>query len=175
MGISKNGKNRLLYKALAFAGRAHDGQVRRDEKTPYVTHVFGVALTLIYVFGVKDPEMLTAAVLHDTLEDTDTSTKKLRKKFGAKITFWVELLSKDKRKPVKERERIYRAQLLKSPSKVKVIKLADIYDNLIHSKSIGAQSFNTFRKKAKTYVNVLAIDRSQQLLKPLAIVNQLIG
>ena len=61
-----------LLNAVAFAARAHRPQVRKDGQTPYVSHVFRVAMIVTQVFGVHEPKILTAAVLHDTIEDTTT-------------------------------------------------------------------------------------------------------
>src|SRR5205823_3522167 len=56
--------------AAAFAARSHQGQLRKDKQTPYVSHVFRVCLILRDLFGFDDPRMLCAALLHDTVEDT---------------------------------------------------------------------------------------------------------
>jgi len=63
---------RLVLDAVSFAGRAHQGQLRKDRQTPYACHPFRVALIVRHAFGVDDPEVLAAAVLHDTIEDTTT-------------------------------------------------------------------------------------------------------
>src|SRR5216683_2353929 len=95
---------RPLLEAIAFATRAHQGQLRKDGRTPYVSHVFRVCLILRQVFGIDDSQALTAAVLHDTVEDTTTDFDDLEEKFGADVARWVAALSKDKRLPEKERE-----------------------------------------------------------------------
>ena len=61
--------------ALAFATKKHDGQMRKDGVTPYIVHPIGVADMIAGVpFDEIDREIvLSSAVLHDTLEDTDTS------------------------------------------------------------------------------------------------------
>src|SRR5262245_42497729 len=71
-----------LLNAVAFAARAHRPQLRKDGQTPYVSHVFRVCLVVWHVFGVDDPRVLTAAVLHDTIEDTTTDYDDLREQFG---------------------------------------------------------------------------------------------
>ena len=57
----------------------------RTAQTPYVSHVFRVCLTTRHVFGVDDEATLTAAVLHDTIEDTTTDFDDIEKQFGAEI------------------------------------------------------------------------------------------
>src|SRR6266702_1696056 len=94
---SSQATNRLLLEAIAFAARAHQGQLRKDQRTPYVSHVFRVCLIVRQVFGVDDASVLTAAVLHDTIEDTTTDFDDLAERFGATVAGWVAILSKDKR------------------------------------------------------------------------------
>src|SRR5947199_323790 len=76
---------RSLLEAIAFAARAHQGQMRKDGKTPYASHVFRVCLILRQVFGIDDPTALTAAVLHDTVEDTTTDYDELKEEFGEEV------------------------------------------------------------------------------------------
>src|ERR1700730_1290393 len=73
---------RPLLEAIAFAARAHRNQLRKDGETPYVSHVFRVCLIVRDRFGVADPQVLTAAVLHDTVEDTTTDFDDLEEIFG---------------------------------------------------------------------------------------------
>ena len=56
---------RLVLEAASFAARAHHGQMRKDNATPYVSHVFRVCLVVRDVFGFHDAATLTAALLHD--------------------------------------------------------------------------------------------------------------
>src|SRR5437667_4119346 len=88
---------RPLLEAVSFAARAHQGQVRKDGKTPYASHVFRVCLVLRHVFGVDDPQTLTAAVLHDTIEDTTTDFDDLEERYGADVAQWGSVVSKAKR------------------------------------------------------------------------------
>ena len=123
-----------LLDAVAFAARAHHGQLRKDGVTPYHSHVFRVCLVARHVFGVEDIAVLTAAVLHDTIEDTTTDFDDVQEQFGPEIAGWVALLSKDKRQQDEPREQAYCAGLHSAPWQVKICKLADIYDNLTDSK-----------------------------------------
>src|SRR5437867_11843556 len=103
--------HRTLLDAVAFAARAHQGQLRKDGRTPYASHVFRVCLILRHVFDIDDPKVLTAAVLHDTLEDTTTDYDDLAEQFGNEVADRVAALSKDKRLPDPEREHAYEAVL----------------------------------------------------------------
>src|SRR5205807_8288242 len=94
---------------------------------------FRFCLIVRQVFEIDDASVLTAAVLHDTVEDTTTDFDDLKNEFGEKVAEWVADLSKDKRLPDAEREKEYEARLAQSPWQVKVCKLADTFDNLMDS------------------------------------------
>src|SRR3954464_9445761 len=102
---------RSLLGSVSFAARAHHGQMRKDGETPYASHVFRVCLVLRHVFGIDDVQALTAAVLHDTIEDTTTDFDDLEDRFGADVARWAALLSKDTRLPEEEREQEYMRRL----------------------------------------------------------------
>jgi len=89
MPDARDGPHRPLLEAIAFAARAHQGQLRKDGQTPYVSHVFRVVFILRHVFGIDDPGVLTAAVLHDTIEDTTTDFDDIEKQFGQDVASWV--------------------------------------------------------------------------------------
>src|SRR5437588_9277661 len=115
--MEKNGHAewRGVLEAVAFAARAHHGQLRKDNKTPYVSHVFRVCLIVRQVFGIDDPAALTAAVLHDSVEDTPTDYDDLQERFGRDVADWVAALSKDMRRPEDVREEEYHATLTRAP------------------------------------------------------------
>ena len=144
-----------LLQAVAFAARAHRGQLRKDGETPYVSHVFRVCLTLRHVFGVADVPALAAAVLHDTVEDTTTDHDDLREHFGDEVAGWVAALSKDKRLPEPEREQKYRDGLARAPWQVKVCKLADIHDNLLDRPTRKARGSDKTFRRSREYLEAL--------------------
>ena len=122
--------NDIVFQAAAFAARAHRHQLRKDNQTPYFSHPVRVCLVVRHVFGFDDPRLLAAALLHDTLEDTTTDYDDLIESFGPDVARWVAALSKDSRLPNDEREEAYCKVLASSDWQVKVIKMADQYDNL---------------------------------------------
>jgi guanosine-3',5'-bis(diphosphate) 3'-pyrophosphohydrolase len=146
---------RFLLEAVSFAARAHHGQMRKDRQTPYASHVFRVCLVLRHVFGIDDPAVLTAAVLHDTIEDTTTDYDDLHERFGAEVAGWVALLSKDKRLQDGPREQAYMAGLAAAPWQVKVCKLADIFDNLLDSRHVTEQQRRRSLARSRSYLNAL--------------------
>ncbi|MGE3808511.1 MAG: HD domain-containing protein [Gemmataceae bacterium] len=149
---------RPLLEAIAFAARAHHGQLRKDGRTPYHSHVFRVCLVAREVFGIEDPATLTAAALHDTLEDTTTDHDDLTETFGPDVADWVAALSKDKRLPEEEREKVYIEQLQAAPWQVKVCKLADIFDNLMDSVNLPPEKQSRTLRNSRRYLDALKKD-----------------
>ena len=73
----------ILLKAVQFAAFKHRKQCRKDaDASPYINHPIGVAHLLADVGGVSDIDTLVAAVLHDTIEDTETTAQELEEQFG---------------------------------------------------------------------------------------------
>lgn len=78
----------LLVRAADFAAVAHRDQRRKNpSQTPYINHPIGVAAILTELGGITDPDVLAAALLHDTVEDTDTTLSDITVTFGEKIRF----------------------------------------------------------------------------------------
>jgi (p)ppGpp synthase/HD superfamily hydrolase len=163
-----------LLDAVAFAARAHQGQLRKDRITPYHSHVFRVCLIVRHVFGVDDAAILTAAVLHDTIEDTTTDFDDIEERYGPEIAAWVALLSKDKRQRDEQREGDYCAHLRSAPWQVKICKLADIYDNLTDSAHLHADKRPRTYQRSHIYLDALAdpklppvVERAHQTVSAL--------
>jgi (p)ppGpp synthase/HD superfamily hydrolase len=74
----------ILDSALIFAARAHRDQVRKGTQTPYIVHPVGVMLILEQA-GEHDPQLLAAALLHDTIEDAGVSAETLAERFGPRV------------------------------------------------------------------------------------------
>jgi guanosine-3',5'-bis(diphosphate) 3'-pyrophosphohydrolase len=147
---------RHVLEAAAFAARAHQGQLRKDKQTPYVSHVFRVCLILRDLFGFDDPRMLCAALLHDAVEDTTTDFDDLAEKFSPEVALWVALLTKDKRLPEAEREVAYLRGLQEAPWRVKACKLADVYDNLSDMTTLPAERRSHTLQRTKHYLDGLS-------------------
>lgn len=145
----------LLFEAVSFAARAHRHQLRKDGQTPYAAHAFRVCLVLRHVFGIDDPRVLTAALLHDTIEDTPTDFDELAERFGAEIAGWVAALTKDMRLEEAEREKEYRRVLARAPWPVVVCKLADVYDNLVDSRHLSSDRRARSVQRSEEYVAAL--------------------
>jgi (p)ppGpp synthase/HD superfamily hydrolase len=144
-----------LLDAVAFASQAHQHEKRKDGKTPYSSHVFRVCLVVRHVFGISDDDVLAAALLHDTIEDTPKDYDDIAERFGTTIADYVAALTKDMRKPDDVREAEYRNKLARSPWQVKVCKLADVYDNLIDSAHLSDGQRQRTLKRSRSYLDAL--------------------
>jgi guanosine-3',5'-bis(diphosphate) 3'-pyrophosphohydrolase len=82
-----------IVEAFHLAVSAHDGQHRKDGRTPYVVHPVGVLRRLSSDLAQTDADLLCAGLLHDVLEDTETRRDSLVERFGAKVTAIVEELT----------------------------------------------------------------------------------
>ncbi|MHC5007832.1 MAG: HD domain-containing protein [Planctomycetota bacterium] len=121
----------LLRDAAAKAARAHRNHTRKDKKrTPYFSHPARVALTVAAKFKHTSETVLAAALLHDVLEDTRVDYDDLLEEFNQEIADIVVVLSKDTRKVEPDREDEYYKKLAGASWRIKLIKLADVYDNL---------------------------------------------
>lgn len=125
----------LWQRAVAYACFKHRHQLRKDGRTPYVSHVMRVAMTLRQVFGCDDPAALAAALLHDVIEDTTTDYDDLAELFGNDVADLVAALTKNAALAEPVREPAYDAQLAKADWRARLIKLADAYDNLCDTKN----------------------------------------
>lgn len=74
---------KLLDRAIVFAVRAHAGTERRGKGFPYIVHP--LEAVEIVATMTADQELLAAAVLHDTVEDTDTTMEQIRAEFGERV------------------------------------------------------------------------------------------
>ncbi len=120
-----------IISALRFAAEKHRHQRRKDRHlSPYINHLIEVLHLLWFKGEVRDAHVLIAGLLHDTIEDTQTSPHELEKNFGLEVRQLVEEVTDDKSRPKAERKRqqIERAPQL-SPG-AKLVKLADKCANL---------------------------------------------
>ena len=122
---------RLLLKALEFAAHKHRDQKRKDaEASPYINHPIALANVLVNEGGIEDVEVLCAALLHDTVEDTDTSHEELVAAFGARIARIVAEVTDDQGLPKVERKRLQVEHAAGLSREAKLVKLADKICNL---------------------------------------------
>lgn len=121
----------LILRAAAFAARKHRDQRRKDaESSPYINHPLELARVLAEVGGITDATTLCAALLHDTIEDTDTSTSELEREFGPAVAAVVMEVTDDKTLPKAERKRLQIEHAASVSDRAKRVKLADKICNL---------------------------------------------
>jgi guanosine-3',5'-bis(diphosphate) 3'-pyrophosphohydrolase len=132
MNIDKqvSGAN-LLFKALTFAAYKHRHQFRKGTKpVPYINHPIAVADLLVNVGNVSDAETIVAALLHDTVEDTETTLLEIENEFGPIVSELVAELSDDKSLPKDQRKRLQVEHAATLSRRARLVKLADKTCNL---------------------------------------------
>lgn len=119
-----------LLHALHFAADKHRDQRRKGESaSPYINHPIEVAETLAR-FGVTDAVTLQAAVLHDTIEDTETTPRELEDVFGAEVRTVVMQVTDDKSLPKWERKERQVATAPTLSHRAKLVRIADKITNV---------------------------------------------
>jgi GTP diphosphokinase / guanosine-3',5'-bis(diphosphate) 3'-diphosphatase len=120
-----------LIKAVHFAAEKHHDQRRKDtQATPYINHPIEVMRLLWQEGGVRDVEILLAALLHDTIEDTGTQPEEIENAFGGRVLALVQEVSDDKSMPQEERKRRQEEHADSLSNGAKQIKLADKTSNV---------------------------------------------
>ena len=120
-----------LMRALNFAARKHAGQVRKGVVAlPYINHLAEVADLLARATGGRDPVLLIGGLLHDTLEDTDTTRDELTSAFGAEVAALVAEVSDDTSLPKAERKRAQIKTAGAKSARARMLKLADKTSNV---------------------------------------------
>jgi GTP diphosphokinase / guanosine-3',5'-bis(diphosphate) 3'-diphosphatase len=120
----------MVLRAAAFAAEKHRNGRRKDEEaSPYINHPIQLAYILVQA-GIEDPVVLAAALLHDTIEDTNTTRDELEVVFGFEIADIVGECSDDKRLSKLERKQAQVDRAGKISRKAKLVKLADKIHNV---------------------------------------------
>ncbi len=121
----------LIFRALAFSAHKHRDHRRKDaQASPYINHPIALADVLRNEGGVSNRTVICAALLHDTLEDTETSPEELQREFGRRISGVVLEVTDDKRLPNRERKRLQIEHAPELSKSAKLVKLADKICNL---------------------------------------------
>jgi len=121
----------ILLTAIHFSADRHRPQRRKDAlKSPYINHPIEVAELLWRVGGVRDVAVLLAAILHDTIEDTEATPDEIRSLFGEEVLGIVLECTDDKSLPYMDRKRLQIETAPQKSEKAKLVKLADKTCNL---------------------------------------------
>lgn len=120
----------LVDKAIRFAVDAHSGTERRGKGFPYVIHVLE-AMSIVATI-TSDPELLAAAALHDTVEDTDVTLDLIRAEFGDRVASLVDTetdkLAEDL--PWRERKQAAIDRLAAASRDAKIVAIGDKLSNM---------------------------------------------
>ena len=143
----------LVNKAVQFAEEAHDGQFRfstRDggRPDPYIVHPMKVALVVLDELGLKEPDALCVAILHDVLEAPDRTftAADLEEQFGRSIALAVSILTKPKPDAELSREAqltTYYGRVRQAHVVTRLILLADRLDNMRDALNLFDQDMQT--------------------------------
>lgn len=139
----------LIDRAIEFAARAHRKQLRKGTDTPYISHPFAVGM-ILQKAGCKD-EIIAAGILHDTLEDTDTTENHLLERFGPEVLEIVVGCSEpNKGHSWEERKQHTLDYLQHAPLPVRQVACADKLHNIRSIKrdlaSFGEEAWSRFKR-----------------------------
>jgi GTP diphosphokinase / guanosine-3',5'-bis(diphosphate) 3'-diphosphatase len=119
-----------VLRAAAFAAEKHRKQRRKDvEASPYINHPIQLAYILVQA-DIEDPVVLAAALLHDTVEDTETTLDELEIVFGYEIARIVAECTDDKTLDKLDRKQAQIDHAAKLSTRAKLVKLADKISNV---------------------------------------------
>lgn len=148
----------LVERAVEFAHKAHEGQVRKYTGDPYIVHPLAV-MELVRTVPHTD-EMLAAAVLHDTVEDTSATFDEIRERFGVLVGVYVFYLT-DVSRPEDGNRAIRKAMdrdhISSGPAAVHTIKIADMIDNASSIKEHDPKFYRVFAKEKADLLEVLSL------------------
>ena len=124
-------RHQLLLKAIDFAAKKHRHQRRKDpEASPYINHPIDLANVLVQEARVMDTTVLIAAILHDTLEDTETTPAELAAAFGNEVRDIVIEVTDNKKLKKRKRKELQVKHGPHLTRKAQLVKLADKICNL---------------------------------------------
>ena len=145
----------MIDKAREFATKAHDGQFRKGTKRPYIVHPIEVGDIVSTM--TTDEEVISAAILHDTIEDCEGVTERmLAELFSERVAGMVAQESEDKSLTWEERKGATIRRLKEGPAEVQMIGLADKLSNMRDIDRdypvCGEELWNRFRMKDKATI-----------------------
>lgn len=145
----------MIDKAMRFATKAHEGQVRKGTSRPYIVHP--VEVGDIVSSMTKDEEVISAAILHDTIEDCKGVTRDmLAEEFSERVASLVAQESEDKSKTWRERKSTTIQKIRTAQREVQMIGLADKLSNMRDIDRdypvVGEELWNRFRMKDKKII-----------------------
>lgn len=156
----------LILKALDFAARKHRDQRRKGSNAaPYINHPIDLVTLLWQKGNVRDEVVIAAALLHDTVEDTDTSFSELEQEFGVEVRKVVAEVTDDKSLPKEQRKQLQIEHAPHLSNQARLVKLADKIANL--SDILAAPPDNWSDQRKLEYVQW-----SKQVIDPIRGIHQ---
>ena len=142
----------MVDRAIEFASKAHEGQFRKGTKRPYIVHPIEVGD--IVASMTRDEEVISAAILHDTIEDCQGITREiLAEEFTPRVAGMVAQESEDKSQTWMERKGATIRRLKDADREIQIIGLADKLSNMRDINRdypvVGEELWNRFRMKDK--------------------------
>jgi guanosine-3',5'-bis(diphosphate) 3'-pyrophosphohydrolase len=138
-----------LLAAAEFAAFKHREQRRKGVRgSPYINHPLAVASVLATEAGIEDVDVLAAAILHDTIEDTDTTAAELEREFGHEVAAIVVEVTDEKIQSKALRKRLQIAHAPHLSPQAKLVKLAD---KIVNLRDIIARPPNWDLKRKQEY------------------------
>lgn len=142
-----NNLNKLV-EAASFAAKRHTGQTRKgSDQEPYINHPLEVANLIASVGRIEDIDVLIAAILHDTIEDTDTTADELTALFGEEVTKIVLEVTDDKSLPKQKRKDLQVEHAPHLSTEAKLVKLADKISNITDVTKNPPSDWSTERRR----------------------------
>lgn len=165
----------MREQALAFATLKHEGQTRKDNKTPYIVHPVGVA-KIVETYG-GDMNQICIAKLHDVVEDCDCTVDEIRQEFGNDIANGVAALTNTSKQDAPHLNRAARKardneKLAKIDKRYKLVKLADIYYNVNDLEGFNRGFAFKFLEEKRTQAEVVREGSEELYLKIIESINR---
>jgi (p)ppGpp synthase/HD superfamily hydrolase len=148
----------LVTAAIDFAVASH-GDQRRPTGVPYIEHLLEALEALVLGAGVTDPDVLSAAVLHDVVEDTPVSNGELAERFGPRVADLVRWVTIPKAGPGENRAEVKKAslhRLASAPRDAILVKLADRLSNVQTLRNLGEDRQRAYYAQTVRYIMPLA-------------------
>jgi (p)ppGpp synthase/HD superfamily hydrolase len=120
---------KLVSKALMLAAKGHAEQQRKSDNSPYINHLIEVMSLLVELAHETAPSVLCAAILHDSLEDTNITQSTILSEFGVEALEMVKALTDDKSLSLERRRQHILDKLPNASDNIRRIKLADVCSN----------------------------------------------
>lgn len=145
----------MVKRAIEFATKVHDGQFRKGTKRPYIVHPIEVGDIVSSM--THDEEVISAAILHDTVEDCkEVTVEKIAELFSPRVASFVAQESEDKSRSWEERKGATIRRIRTAPREVQMIGLADKLSNMRDIDRdypiCGEELWNRFRMKDKQMI-----------------------